>query len=98
MAGRVAYPRHRKALARLTGWTPHELWPELPRPVEPATQRDEVSIVYPHRSAVPPDSWSRLFGKAQQDIAILAYSALFLAEDIEVSSLLRSKAEAGVRV
>ncbi|MFC7278571.1 XRE family transcriptional regulator [Paractinoplanes rhizophilus] len=98
MAGRMPYPRHRDALARLTGWSPHDLWPALPRPVEPATQRDEVMIVYPHRSAVPPDSWSRLFGQAQQEIDILAYSALFLAEDIEISSLLRSKAEAGVRV
>jgi hypothetical protein len=57
-----------------------------------------VGIVYPHRAAVPPDAWSRLFAKAERDICILAYSALFLAEDIEVSSLLRDRAKAGARV
>ncbi|MCU7731170.1 XRE family transcriptional regulator [Actinoplanes sp. KI2] len=98
MAGRMPYPRHRNALSRLTGWSPHDLWPELPRPAESAARHDEVCIVYPHRSTVPPDAWSRLFAKAENDICVLAYSALFLAEDIEVSTILRRRAEAGVRV
>jgi hypothetical protein len=98
MAGRMPYPRHRGALARLTGWSPRDLWPELPRPAEPATQADEVRIVYPHRSVVPADAWSRLFAQAEEEIGVLAYSALFLAEDIAVSTLLRDKATAGVLV
>jgi hypothetical protein len=98
MTGRRPYPRYRDAVARLTGWSSYDLWPELPRPAEPAGQRDEVCIVYAHRSAVPPDAWFRLFAKAEQDIRVLAYSALFLAEDMEVSSLLQRKAQAGVRV
>jgi hypothetical protein len=56
MSGRMPYPRHRSALARLTGWSQRDLWPELPRPAEPDAQRDEVGIVYPHRSAVPSDA------------------------------------------
>jgi DNA-binding transcriptional regulator YdaS (Cro superfamily) len=98
MAGRMPYPRHRNALATLTGWSPRDLWPDLPRPVEPAAQADEVRIVYPHRSAVPADAWLRLFVQAKQEISILAYSALFLAEDMAVSTLLREKAKAEVRV
>ena len=98
MGGRVPYPRHRDALAELTGWAPHDLWPELPRPVEQPMQAGEVRVIYPHRSAVPTDAWSRLFARAEKEIGILAYSALFLAEDIEVSSLLRAKAKADVRV
>lgn len=98
MAGRMPYPRHRYALARMTGWSQHDLWPELPRPVQPAVQADEVRIVYPHRSTVPPDAWSRLFAEAEEEITILAYSALFLSEDIAVSTLLRDKAKAGVRI
>jgi DNA-binding transcriptional regulator YdaS (Cro superfamily) len=98
IAGRMPYPRHRSALARLTGWSLRDLWPELPRPAEPATQADEVRIVYPHRSAVPADVWSRLFAQAEEEIDVLAYSALFLAEDIAVSTLLRDKAKARVRV
>ncbi|BCJ50428.1 transcriptional regulator [Actinoplanes sp. NBRC 14428] len=98
MSGRQPYPRHRDALVRLTGWSPHDLWPELSRPADPATQADEVRIVYPHRSAVPADAWARLLGRAQHEIAILAYSALFLAENVAVTDLLREKAQAGVRV
>jgi len=98
MAGRVPYPRHREALADLTGWSLRDLWPHLARRVEPAMATDEVRIVYPHRSAVSADAWARLFGRAEQEIGILAYSALFLAEDVAVSAVLRDKARAGVRV
>ncbi|MEV6306938.1 XRE family transcriptional regulator [Actinoplanes sp. NPDC051861] len=98
MAGRMPYPRHRIALAELTGWSMHELWPELPRLSEPSSQTDKIRIVYPHRSAVPADAWSRLFAQAQNEICILAYSALFLAEDITVTDTLRRKAKTGVRI
>jgi DNA-binding transcriptional regulator YdaS (Cro superfamily) len=98
IAGRIPYPQHRAALVQLTGWSPRDLWPDLARPAEPARQADEIRIVYPHRSAVPADAWSRLFARAEKEIGILAYSALFLAEDLAVSILLREKAKAGVRV
>jgi hypothetical protein len=98
MSGRMPYPRHRNALARLTGWSQHDLWPDLPRPAQRVAVVDEVRIVYPHRSAVPSDAWSRLFVEAKQEINVLAYSALFLAEDIAASTLLRDKAMAGVRI
>jgi len=70
----------------------------MPRPAEPALLADEVRIVYPHRALVPADAWSRLFAQAERQIDILAYSALFLAEDITASTVLRDKAKAGVRV
>ncbi|MCM4085153.1 XRE family transcriptional regulator [Paractinoplanes hotanensis] len=98
LAGRMPYPRHRAALARLTGWMLRDLWPELPAQVIPDMQADEVRIVYPYRSAVPADAWSRLFAQAQEEISILAYSALFLAEDLAASTILCNKATAGVRV
>ncbi|MDG4821908.1 XRE family transcriptional regulator [Asanoa sp. WMMD1127] len=98
MAGRMPYPRHRDALVRLTRWAPHDLWPNLPHPAEPARADDEVRIVYPHRSSVPTDAWTRLLGSAEQEIGVLAYSALFLAEDASVPHILREKAQAGVRV
>jgi hypothetical protein len=98
MSGRQPYPRHRDALVELTGWSPRDLWPELSRPADPVTQADEVRIVYPYRSAVPADAWSRLFAQAEKKIDILAYSALFLAENYEVPALLCAKARADVRV
>lgn len=98
LTGRKPYPKHRDALAKLTGWSADDLWPDLRRMREPAVQVDEVRIVYPHRSAVPADAWLRLFSRAKQEIDLLAYSALFLAEDIAVSAVLQDKARAGVRV
>jgi hypothetical protein len=98
IAGRMPYPRHRDALADLTGWPIHDLWPDLPRPAELVTQADEIRILYPHRSEMPADAWSRLFAQAEREIDILAYSALFLAEDFGASALLSAKARAGVRV
>ncbi len=51
--------------------------------------------MYPHRWAVPRDAWVRLFGSAECEITILAYSALFLAED---TGILADKGRAGVTV
>ncbi|MEU4563761.1 XRE family transcriptional regulator [Actinoplanes sp. NPDC023936] len=96
ISGRMPHPRHRAALVGLTGWQPHALWPNLPRPT--AAVPDEVRIVYPHRSAVPSDAWARLLRRTQGEIDVLAYSALFLAEDASVPTLLREKARVGVRV
>ncbi|MFI5933721.1 XRE family transcriptional regulator [Actinoplanes sp. NPDC051494] len=98
ISGRLPYPRHRDALVNLTGWQAHDLWPSLPRPADPVTEADEVRIIYPHRSEAPSDSWARLLSRAQEEIDILAYSALFLAENASVPALLRRKARAGVRV
>ncbi|MFC3738841.1 hypothetical protein [Paractinoplanes deccanensis] len=44
------------------------------------------------------DLWCRLFFGAERQIDVLAYSALFLAEDIAVSAVLCDKARAGVRL
>lgn len=98
LAGRVPYPRHRAALAELTGWAARDLWPELVPPVEPESATHEVRLTYPHRSAVPADAWRRLLAGADHEIGILAYSALFLAEDGAAQRLLRDKAHAGTRV
>jgi hypothetical protein len=98
IGGRVPYPRHRDALAELTGWSLRDLWPNLPRPAEPVTLTDEVRVVYPHRSGVPSDAWARLLGRAEREVGILAYSALFLAEDVAVLAALREKARTGVRI
>ena len=98
MTGRKPYPRHRNALASMTGWSHYDLWPDLPRTADHDGQADEVRIVYPHRSAVPADTWSRLFAAAREGIDVLAYSALFLADDVAASAQLRNKAKAGVRV
>jgi hypothetical protein len=47
---------------------------------------------------VPRDVWVLLFGSAEREIAILAYSALFLAEDAGLLQNLAAKGRAGVAV
>lgn len=97
LAGRVPYPRHRSALVSMTGWMARDLWPSVATPVD-AQSDDEIRVTYPHRSSVTPDAWRRLFRQAEREIGVLAYSALFLAEDAEVQALLREKARSGTRV
>jgi DNA-binding transcriptional regulator YdaS (Cro superfamily) len=98
MAGRVPYERNRAALARLTGWSQRDLWPSLGAHPIPEWATHEVRVAYPHRSAVPADSWRHLFEQAEREIGVLAYSGLFLAEDVAVSRILRDKAQSGIRV
>ncbi|WP_433375124.1 XRE family transcriptional regulator [Actinoplanes sp. CA-142083] len=98
ISGRKPHPRHRNALARLTGWSTRDLWPNMPQPIEPAARPDEIRTIHPHRAAVPADAWLHLFTGAEREIGILAYSALFLAEDPGVSAILRDQVKAGVRV
>lgn len=98
LAGRIPYPRHRAALVKLTGWDARDLWPDLAPPTRPDPDIDEIRVAYPHRSAVPTEALHRLFANAQLEIGVLAYSALFLAEDTEAQRLLRQKAQAGVSV
>jgi hypothetical protein len=52
----------------------------------------------PCTSSVPRATWHQLFNSATQDISILAYSSLFIAEDAGLVEVLRAKAAEGVRV
>jgi transcriptional regulator with XRE-family HTH domain len=94
--GRIPYPRHRWAVADLLHVAEAELWPELaPRHQALA---DGVQAIYPHRWAVPQTVWRNLFSGAGREIGILAYSALFLAEDRGVLDILTDRAKVGVKV
>ncbi|MFC5813639.1 XRE family transcriptional regulator [Nonomuraea harbinensis] len=96
LQGRIPYPRHRWAVADLLHVDEADLWPEVaPRHHALAAG---VEAIYPHRWAVPQTVWRNHFSAARQDIGILAYSALFLAEDRAVLDSLTARAKAGVKV
>ena len=99
LAGRLPYPRHRRAVAEILGLSETDLWPQtlsrLPAPEPPATK---IIATYPHRWAVPRATWLQLFGRAQHEIGILAYAGLFLAEDSGIIQLIADKARGGVNV
>ena len=96
--GRVPYPHNRAAIAELVGADEADLWPDAGGPLAARTRPEELGKVYPHRWAVPREVWARLFGSAEREIAILAYSALFLAEDTGILRILAEKGQAGVSV
>jgi transcriptional regulator with XRE-family HTH domain len=96
--GRVPYPHNRAAIADLVDSDEGELWPDAGGPLAARTRPDELGTVYPHRWAVPREAWARLFGSAEHEISILAYSALFLAEDTGILRILAEKGRAGVTV
>ncbi|GAA0397697.1 DUF5919 domain-containing protein [Microbispora corallina] len=97
--GRAPYRKHRYAVATHLGMDEGYLWPEaLTREQVASASESEIVTVYPHRWAVPRDAWGRLFAQAQNEIGILVYSGLFLADDAGIMRMLGEKAGAGVRV
>src|SRR4029077_16937820 len=96
--GRVPYPHNRAAIAELVGADEAELWPDAGGLLAARSRPEELGTVYPHRRAVPGQAWAELFGSAEREIAILAYSALFLAEDAGMLRILADKGRAGVTV
>lgn len=96
LTGRVPHPRHRWAVADLLKAREQDIWPDTEcQHLQPSP---EVRRIYPYRSAVPREEWMRLFRSAEEEIDILAYAALFLAEDLEIIRLLAEKARSGIRL
>ncbi|WP_157255167.1 XRE family transcriptional regulator [Nonomuraea typhae] len=96
---REPYRKHRYAAASYLGVDESYLWPKaLTRDQVASASESEIITLYPHRWAVPRDAWGHLFEKASQEIGILVYSGLFIADDRGLLRLLADKARAGVRV
>jgi transcriptional regulator with XRE-family HTH domain len=96
--GRVPYPHNRAAIAELVGVDEADLWPGVGGPLVARTRPEELRTVYPHRWAVPREVWAKFFESAEHEIGVLAYSALFLAEDAGILQILADKGRAGVAV
>ncbi len=96
--GRMPYASNRAELADLVGMDEADLWPDAGGPLTGRARPEELGAVYAHRWAVPRDVWACLFESAEHEIGILAYSALFLAEDAGLLSIIGDRASRGVRV
>ena len=96
--GRVPYPHNRASIADLLGAEEADLWPGASGTLTAKVRPGELGTVYPHRWAVPRDVWIRFFSSAKREIDILAYSALFLAQDGGILHLLAGEGSAGVVV
>src|SRR6185503_3615242 len=63
-----------------------------------SASESEIINIYPHRWTVPSDLWRNFFDNAQDEIGVLVYSGLFLAEDAGILRTFRTKADSGARV
>jgi transcriptional regulator with XRE-family HTH domain len=97
--GRVPYRKHRFDVATFLGVDEAYIWPDaLGKDEIAAVSQSEVVAMWPHRWAVPRDTWGHFFAKAEREIGALVYSGMFMAEDIGVHKLFTERARAGVRV
>jgi transcriptional regulator with XRE-family HTH domain len=97
--GRNPYRKHRYAVAARLGYDEKYLWPDaLDSDQVIEASGSEIVTIYPHRWAVPRDVWGQLFSEASEEIGILVYSGLFLAEDMGVHRILKERAGKGVRI
>jgi transcriptional regulator with XRE-family HTH domain len=96
-AGRLPYPRHRIAFAKLVGGEAGELWPTA-RETETTTAQDLIRL-YPSRASVPTHLWFDLLEASNQAVDLLFYSALFLADGhAELAAAIRRAAIRGAQV
>jgi len=98
-AGRVPYRRHRYSVAAYFGVDESFIWPgALDQDQIAAAAQSEIVAVYPHRWSVPRETWEHFFTQAEQEIGVLVYSGMFMAEDIGVHRLIGERARNGARV
>jgi plasmid maintenance system antidote protein VapI len=99
VGGRTPYTRFRHQLAKLLDADETYLWPGAVSSAQlAAVSESEIIAVHPHRWAVPREAWSHLFDGAEEEIGILVYSGMFLADDAGLLAMLRDKANQGVRI
>ncbi|MDA2804593.1 XRE family transcriptional regulator [Nocardiopsis sp. LSu2-4] len=97
ISGQRPYPRHRWAVVDLLGVAEADLWPdEEPSPTPPVSPH--AQRVYPHRWEVPREVWRDLFSDAEEEIGILVYSGLFLADDAGMLKVLAERAQHGTSI
>ena len=99
IGGRVPYRRHRYRVASRLGIDEAYLWPgALAAEQVASASESEILVLYPHRWAVPRNIWGQLFDSAEEEIGLLVYSGMFIADDPGLLALFRAKAAQGVRV
>jgi hypothetical protein len=78
--GRIPQPRHRQALAALLAQPEAYLWPAVAPTVSTMREMPGLMAFYPRRSDVPLELWHTLLARVPEQVDVLAYAALFLAE------------------
>ncbi|MFJ8567113.1 helix-turn-helix domain-containing protein [Streptomyces sp. NPDC093514] len=96
---RKPYRRFQYALASMLRREVSYLWPDERTSEEvTASSGSEILTLYPHRSVVPQDAWTKLYADAVSHFDVLVYSGFWLTEDPRFHRLVREKSAAGVPV
>ena len=70
--GRIPYRGHRFAVASFLGVDESYIWPDaLDRDEVTAVSQSEIVTVWPHRWAVPRETWGHFFSQAEREIGAL---------------------------
>ena len=98
--GRSPYPKTRAKAAAVLGESQSYLWPDaLSEERRDEVSESEVVRVYPRRSQIDAEEWSRLINGAAERIDMLAMVGLFLPEQVPgLIKTLSQKAKAGAAI
>jgi transcriptional regulator with XRE-family HTH domain len=97
--GRMPHRAHRVEVARALSVDEDYLWPQLL--TEPTTRSASVAELlelHPSRSAVPHSTWVQLLTNTHEAMDILVYAGTFLFEQLDIVTIIRTRASEGVRV
>ncbi|MEU4293198.1 helix-turn-helix transcriptional regulator [Kribbella sp. NPDC026596] len=95
----IPFPRNRHKLAERLGRDESYLFPTaVTGQRAAAASESEIVRVYAHLSDVPADLLRTFFESGRNDIGILVYAGLFVAESTQLQRIIRKKAKAGARV
>jgi transcriptional regulator with XRE-family HTH domain len=96
---RKPYRRFQYAVASVLRREVSYLWPDERTSEEvTASSNSELVKLYPHRSVVPQDMWTKLYANATENFDVLVYSGFWLTEDAQFHRLVREKSADGVPV
>ncbi|MFF0613242.1 XRE family transcriptional regulator [Nocardia tengchongensis] len=95
--GRTPFSKHRRALAALVQESENYLFPEA-IDSERRTELAEAEVVkiFPHRSLIPAELWSRLLRDCTERVDILVLAGLFLAEEPTFARSVKTKVQQGL--
>ncbi|MCO1581233.1 XRE family transcriptional regulator [Crossiella sp. SN42] len=97
IAGRKPRPSHRRDLATMLNVDQIHLWPDAGDKLGVQHVQSEVVSIFPTRSSVPPSVWIDLIGGVEDQMDVLAYSAILLVEQCDLLPVLKRKVRDGVR-
>jgi hypothetical protein len=96
---RIPYPITRHRVAHALGHEETYLWPVLlVTDLDNDACVNDISGVWPTRTAIGSEAWHRLFDRATRQLDILIYAGSFLIETLDITEVLRFKAGRGTAI